>query len=76
MPNIGVIELLVFSPIALALIILPIVAIVFLLRDHRPGVETALWALLIIIAPLLGPIVYLVWRTTTTKSTGNQPHPQ
>ncbi|MEJ4100755.1 PLD nuclease N-terminal domain-containing protein [Corynebacterium mastitidis] len=68
MPNIGITELLLLLPL-LAAIILPLVALVFLFRDKRPGSETAIWALVILVATYLGPIVYLVWRTR------ERPHP-
>ncbi|WPF65698.1 MULTISPECIES: PLD nuclease N-terminal domain-containing protein [unclassified Corynebacterium] len=64
MPNIGVAELVIAAP----LLILPIVAIVFLLRDRRPGTETAVWVLVIVLAPFLGPIVYLVRRAVEKRS--------
>lgn len=62
MPNIGITELLLLLPLLVA-VVLPIVALVVLFRDKRPGSETAIWALVILVATYLGPIVYLVWRT-------------
>lgn len=37
MPNIGTTELLIFAPFAMAMFVLPIVALIFLFRDRRPG---------------------------------------
>lgn len=46
----------------LIVIALPLAAIAFLVSDARPGSETALWALVIVAVPFLGPVIYLLWR--------------
>ncbi|KQB84917.1 PLDc N-terminal domain-containing protein [Corynebacterium oculi] len=48
--------------IPLLFIGLPLAAIIVLLRDKRPGQETAIWALVIISAPVFGAAIYLIWR--------------
>ncbi|MCH6197613.1 PLD nuclease N-terminal domain-containing protein [Corynebacterium mastitidis] len=48
--------------IPIVFIALPLAAIVLLVTDGRPGSETALWALVIVAAPFLGPVIYLLWR--------------
>ncbi|KQB84916.1 PLD nuclease N-terminal domain-containing protein [Corynebacterium oculi] len=73
MPNIGTTELLIFAPFAMAMFVLPIVALIFLFRDRRPGVETAVWCLVIVIATFLGPIAYLVWRKVEQKDSPAKP---
>ncbi len=74
MPNIGITELLLLLPL-LAAVILPIVALVVLFRDKRPGSETAIWALVILVATYLGPLVYLAWRTRERPRPGNAAAP-
>lgn len=55
----------------LIVIALPLAALAFLVSDARPGSETALWVLVIVAVPFLGPIVYLVWRTRERPRPGD-----
>ncbi|MEJ4100754.1 PLDc N-terminal domain-containing protein [Corynebacterium mastitidis] len=48
--------------IPLIFIGLPLSAIALLITDHRPSKETALWALVIVAAPFLGAIIYILWH--------------
>ncbi|KQB84825.1 PLDc N-terminal domain-containing protein [Corynebacterium lowii] len=59
----GLTELLIFTPI-IAAFALPIVALIMLVRDGLEGTQTAIWVLVIVLATVIGPIVYLIWRTT------------
>lgn len=47
-----------YSAIGLAILILEILAIVEIVRGGKPAVEKLLWILLILLAPLLGIIIY------------------
>ena len=47
-----------YSLIGLIILILEIIAIIEILKSGRPVVEKLLWILLILIAPLIGLIIY------------------
>ncbi|QDZ42167.1 PLDc N-terminal domain-containing protein [Corynebacterium sp. sy039] len=43
------------------LIVIPIIALLSLLRKQLTTSETALWAIVILIAPLMGPVAFFMW---------------
>lgn len=60
MPQIGLMEVLLLAPLVLLQVVLMVIALVDLVkREHVRGGNKIVWALIIILVNIIGPILYL-----------------